>query len=202
MKIIVIGSGLLGISTAYFLSLHDHDITVIDRRQGPGLETSFANLGMLTPSHAAPWNSPGILEKILYWFGKEDSPFLLRPRAVLSLMGWGIGFIRNSNMDRYLINLHKNARLAYYSLAVLKDLRQQIKLHYDESTKGTLKIYRDENALDNSAEFSKLLRELEIRYKVLGSNEVPDVEPALSSIGSNIAGGIFYQDDESGDAFK
>ncbi len=85
---------------------------------------------------------------------------------------------------------------------MLKNLRQQIKLQYDKSTNGTLKIYRDKYAMDNSAEFSKLLRDLGIRYKVLGANEVADVEPALSSIGSNIAGGIFYQDDESGDAFK
>ena len=96
MKIIVVGAGLIGVSTAFFLNQQGHEVIVLDRKDGPGMDTSFANGGMLTPSQAEPWNHPGILWKVISWLGDEDSPFLLRPRVLFSILGWSINFIRNS----------------------------------------------------------------------------------------------------------
>ena len=157
MKIIIMGAGLLGVTTAYFLGRQGHEVIVLERQQGPALETSFANGGMITPSQADPWNKPGIFRKLLAWMGDEDAPFLLRANAVLPLLGWGISFIRNSGMQRYLLNMHKNAKLAAYSLNILKQLRQQHGMHYDETDKGTLKIYKDDKTWEWEIEENSIL---------------------------------------------
>jgi D-amino-acid dehydrogenase len=115
MKIVVVGAGLMGLSSAYYLSQQGHEVVVIDRQEGPAMETSFANAGMLHPSQANPWNQPGILLKVLKWMGKEDSPFLIRPGALLSLLGWGVGFIKHSSESHFRANLQKNAQLVHGS---------------------------------------------------------------------------------------
>lgn len=202
MKITIIGSGLLGITTAYFLSQQGQQVVVLDRQNGPGLETSYANGGMLTPSQAEPWNSPGILSKLIRWLGKENSPFLLRPKALFSSLGWGIDFIRNSTHKRFLSNLQKNARLASYSLQILRELRRQHHLVYDETSKGTIKIFDNEDHLQQVLELTHGYKQIGIPSQVLNPEEVLALEPALSAISEAIAGGIYYPDDEAGDAYK
>ncbi|MFQ5659965.1 MAG: D-amino acid dehydrogenase [Gammaproteobacteria bacterium] len=202
MKIMIIGSGLLGVSTAYFLSQQGHRVMVFDRQEGPGMETSFANGGMLTPSQAEPWNQPGILGKLLSWMGKENSPFLLRPTALFSLLGWGMAFMRHSSPARFRQNLRKNARLAAYSLQVLKDLRQRHTLSYEQACKGTAKVYATQKDLQQGEELSELAGETGSRFQMLDVAELIDLEPALSDVSYRLAGGIYYPDDESGDAHK
>jgi len=202
MKIIVIGSGLLGVSTAYFLSQAGHEVVVLDRQDEPGKETSFANAGMVTPSQAEPWNHPGILKHVLTWLGKEDSPFLVRPGAIFSLLGWGIGFIRNSSVKRFHRNMRKNATLANHSLKILRDLRESFSIDYDKGTRGTLKIFGDERNFNEAIELAKIYPELGIQYRVLQSHQILDVEPSLAGSDFPMVGAIYYAGDESGDAFK
>ena len=202
MKIIIMGAGLLGVTTAYFLGRQGHEVIVLERQQGPALETSFANGGMITPSQADPWNKPGIFRKLLAWMGDEDAPFLLRANAVLPLLGWGISFIRNSGMQRYLLNMQKNAKLAAYSLNILKQLRQQHDMHYDETDKGTLKIYKDDKSLQEGLQLSERFSDAGIQFKLLNGQEVLTLEPALNDVSDGIMGGIYYPDDEAGDAYE
>lgn len=202
MKIIVIGSGLIGVSTAYFLSQNDHDVHVFDRKEGAGMDTSFANGGMLTPSQAEPWNQPGIFWKALSWLGDENSPFLVRPGAVFSILGWSLGFIRNSSSRRFYANMHKNARLASYSIQTLREIRQKHDLHYDENTRGTLKIFTDQKSYDELIEHTRYYKELGIAFHALDEGEVFKLEPSLTALKSKIVGGIHYPGDESGDAHK
>jgi D-amino-acid dehydrogenase len=201
MKVLIIGGGLLGLSTAWNLRKHGADVTLVDRNEGVGRETSFANGAMLTPSMSDPWNAPGVLRKLIGWIGREDAPLLLRLHALPSLVGWGWLFVRNSSRERFLVNMRKNAALASYSVEVLRALRNDTGIDYEASTSGTLKVFRDRAALQPVAELAKMIADLGVRHHVLDRDGVVEKEPALASIAHDIAGGIHYGNDESGDAY-
>ena len=200
MRILVIGSGLLGTSTAWFLNQQGADVTVVDRAEAAGMETSFANAGMLTPSMADPWNSPGIFWQLLRWLGKEDSPMLVRPGEIPSLMAWGCRFLENSRPSRFGPNLLANLRLASYSLTVLRDLRTSLGLQYEQSTTGTMRVARDRNALRQVEKLAELLSARGVAHRILDKEAVVETEPALAPIAGKISCGIHYPDDESGNA--
>ena len=200
MRIVIVGAGLLGLSTAYFLSRDGHSVSVLERRADCALETSFANGGMLTPSQAEPWNSPGILLHLLRWLGREDAPVLLRPRVLASSAGWGIAFLRNSSVQRYLANTARNGRLALYSVQQLRQLRAELKLEYTAAQAGTMKVVRDRRALEAALQTSDVLRGLGLRQQVLDRDGMLALEPALEPVINDYHGGIHYPDDESGDA--
>ena len=200
MKVIVIGAGLLGSSSAYFLSTLGHEVVVLERQPGPGIETSYANAGMLTPSQAAPWNQPGMVRNLLRWIGREDSPILVRPGAVFSLLGWGSRFLLNSTLDRFRRNLKKNAALASYSLGLLQAFRDEYSVHYDATTCGTLKFFDNEQDFDHESRFNDLYRDAGIEFQLLDRRSVLQVEPALADISERIVAAIHYPGDESGDA--
>ena len=202
MRIVVIGAGLLGISSAYFLSQSDNEIIVIDRCSGAGLETSFANGGILHPSQPSPWNSPGILGNLIKWIGREDSPFLLRSSALFTLPGWGMTFLRQSTQNNFKNNQLKNVELARYSMQVLDELKNDTSILFDNSERGTLKLYRDQSEFDQVVIMSDSIQQAGIRLQILNADDVIGKEPALSEIHNAIVGGIFFPDDESGDAYK
>jgi len=200
MRIVVVGAGLLGLSAAFFLSRSGNPVTVLERRTGCGLETSFANGGMLTPSQAEPWNSPGILMHLLHWLGRDDAPVLLRPRMLFNSLGWGMAFLRNSSLQRYLANTARNGRLAQYSLRLLGQLRDALQLEFQSAQTGTMKIFRDPSALDDARVTSDVLQQLGLRQVVLDRDGLLNLEPALEPVIKDYHGGIHYPDDESGDA--
>ena len=141
--VVVIGAGLIGTTTAWYLAERGLNVTVVERRESPGLETSFANGGLLTPSEADPWNAPGTLGRMLHWLGREDSPLLLRPQALPGMLGWGLKFLRASRPAPHLRSTLATLRLALYSLSSLNELGQQLALIYDRLSNGTLKIFRE-----------------------------------------------------------
>jgi D-amino-acid dehydrogenase len=201
MRIAVIGAGLPGITTACFLAQAGHEVQVLDRRAGPGLETSFANGGMLTPSQAAPWNTPGIALQILRWIGREDSPFLLKLTQLPSLVGWGTAFLRHSAVQQFRSNQLKNAALALYSLQQLRNIREQLGIQYDQSTRGTMKIYRTAAALDEALAMLQASGMTPLSWQPLDQSGVIRQEPALSPVRDKLAGGIYFPQDEAGDAY-
>ena len=152
MKAVVVGSGLIGITSAYFLANRGWEVTVVDRRDGPGQETSFANGALLTPSMPEPWNAPGSWRVLLRSLGRTDSPLLLRVRAVPGLSGWGLGFLRNSSPARYERNTRRNSALALYSLAALQALRRDTGIEYGQAQVGTLRVFREAAALERAVE--------------------------------------------------
>ncbi|MGQ0585975.1 MAG: D-amino acid dehydrogenase [Gammaproteobacteria bacterium] len=200
MRAIVIGSGLLGVTSAWFLARAGCEVTVLERASGPAQGTSFANAGMLTPSMADPWNAPGILWHLLRWLGREDAPFLLRPRALPSMLGWGLSFLRHSSAAHQRASMDANLRLASYSLAVLRELRAALKLAYDESTLGTLKVFRDRAAFDAAADRTAQLAGMGLKVRAVTAAEAVVIEPALAPVADRLVGGVHCPADESGDA--
>jgi D-amino-acid dehydrogenase len=200
MRVLVIGSGLLGVSSAWFLARHGCDVTVVDRLAGPAQGTSFANAGMLTPSMADPWNSPGIFWHLVQWLGREDAPFLLRPRALPAMLGWGLSFVAHSTPARQRASMDANLKLAAYSLATLRELRAALPLAYDERMHGTIKVFRDRKSFDAAATRNAVLTQLGLDVRTLSAAEAVATEPALAPIREALVGAIFCPADESGDA--
>ena len=202
MRVIVIGAGLAGTTTAWYLCRSGAEVTVVDRAPGAAMETSFANAGMLTPSMADPWNAPGTFWHILRWIGREDAPMLLRPSALPGLAGWGVSFLRQSRPGSFRRNTVRNVRLALYSLSELRRLRDELELEYDGAARGTLRACRDRASLDRAASLAASLAEHGVAYRLLDADGVVAAEPALAPVSAKIVGGIHYHGDESGDAHR
>ncbi len=202
MRVVIIGSGLMGLTTAYFLSRAGAEVCVVERQDSAGRETSFANGGMLHASQANPWNAPGILWAAMRMFGREDSPLLIRKAALLRLLRWGTAFIRHSNPERYARNIARNADLARYSLSVMRELRESEALDYDCSERGTLTIYRTQREVDAAAQYAERFAAAGLAFNTVDRQGACEIEPALSAIANEISGATYYPADESGDSFK
>jgi len=202
MKIIVIGSGLMGVATAYYLSEQGHEVIVVDRQSGPAQETSFANAGVLHPSQASPWNHPGITWQILKWMGKENSPFLLRPSALPSLLSWGLTFLNHAKPENFQANLRVNTALANYNIECVEELQKNHPFGYSAKRLGSMKVLENNQDLENAKEQIALFQAMGIECQVLNQAEVFSKEPALVENGSKLVGGIFYPKDQTGDAHQ
>lgn len=202
MKIIVVGAGLIGLTTAYYLRKHGHEVTVLDRQAGPGLETSFANGALLTPSMSEPWNTPGSWRVLLGSLVRRDAALQLRLSALPGLAGWGIKFLRNSNPRRYSASTLSNLKLALYSLKVQQTIRQETGIDYGAAARGILKLFRSARALDNALTAADRLAREGLAFRRLSSAETVELEPALGPIADQLAGAIHYKADETGDAYQ
>ena len=203
MKVVVIGAGLIGLTAAYFLRKRGYDVAVVERQAGPGLETSFANGSLLTPSMPEPWNAPGCWRMLLASLSRSDAPLQLRVRSLPSLSGWGIQFLRNSGAERHRENTVRNVRLALHSLKVMASVRQDTHLDYGAIARGTLKLFRRSAALDEAvAAADRLLRPEGLRFRRLSREQTIALEPALEPIAEELVGAIHYLDDEAGDAYR
>jgi D-amino-acid dehydrogenase len=202
VKALIIGSGLIGTTSAYFLSRRGWEVTVLDRQAGPGQETSFANGSLLTPSMPEPWNAPGSWRVLLASIGRSDSALKLHLKALPHLAGWGSAFLRNSTAARYERNTIKNLKLALHSLEVLGRLRREVDIPYGGASPGTLRVFRDPAPLERAIAWAQSLRSEGLTYRRLTGSEVVAVEPALEPVGGQLAGGIHYPVDEIGNAYK
>ncbi len=202
MRIVVIGAGLLGLTTAWFLRRHGGEVLVIDRAPGPGRETSFANGGMLHASQANPWNEPGVLRHALQMLGKEDAALLFRLRALPGMLGWGMRFLHHSHPSRYVRNFEKNAQLARYSLSLMHELRTAIGADYEHAARGTLKLFRDRAGVDAAARLCERLAAWDIPFEIVDGAGAVRLESALAPIAERLAGGLYFPADESGDAYR
>lgn len=200
MRFIVVGCGLLGITTAYFLRERGHEVVVLDREKGPGLGTSFANGSILTPSMADPWNAPGCWRVLLASLGRSDAPMQLRLKALPGLIQWGLTFLRNSSPSAFEANTLKNLRLAQFSLEVMQALRERLPLKYRHAADGTLRIFRNRSALEKAAGTAREFQERGVHSRVLNVSELVALEPDLRPLAGSLAGAIHYSGDEVGDA--
>ena len=200
MSTIILGAGIIGTTTAYYLARAGEPVEVIDRCAGPGMETSFANGGLVTPSMSDPWAAPGMPRKILKWLGDDTAPFLLRLRAVPGLTGWGIKFLQNCNADRWRENMEIVLRVSSYSRDALAELTQETGIAYERNEGGTMRIFRDQASLDQALPVAAELASLGVPYSQLSRAQCTTLEPALEPIGSELTGGLHYPEDVSGDA--
>lgn len=202
MKVLVIGCGLIGITSAYFLRQRGHEVTVIDREEGAGLETSFANGALLTPSMAEPWNAPGCWRVLLASLIRSDAALQLRLRTLPTLANWGLGFLRNSRPTAFARNTLNNLRLALYSREEMHSLRRRTGIEYGRSARGTLRLFRDNADLDQAAAAANRWSSEGVIFRILSNAETLQFEPTLVPIAKQLAGAIHYETDETGDAYQ
>jgi D-amino-acid dehydrogenase len=200
MKVIVLGSGLLGVSSAYYLSQLGHNVTVVDRQATPAAETSFANGGQISVSHAEPWANPSAPLKVLKWLGQEDAPLLFRLRADMRQWLWGLQFLRECTPARTRHNIEQIVRLGTYSRSMLRELRASTGLNYDQRTQGILHFYTSAKEFDAALAPAEQMRELGCDRQVVSADEAVRLEPALASVRHMLAGATYTAEDESGDA--
>jgi D-amino-acid dehydrogenase len=202
MKVVVCGSGVIGVTSAYYLTTLGHEVVVVDRQPGPGLETSFANAGQVSWGYASPWAAPGIPLKALGWMLSGHSPLVIRPRFDPTMWRWLMSMLANCTAARYALNKERMLRLAMFSHTCLGELRRELGLTYDDRQLGTLQLFRDQKGLDGAAADSAILRRWNVPHKLLSPEECLKVEPGLSSVKDKIAGGLHLPGDETGDCFK
>lgn len=198
--VLVLGAGIIGTTTAYYLARRGFEVTVIEREAGVGLVTSFANGGLLVPSMADPWAAPGLVRKLLGWVGRKDSPFLVRPAAVPGLISWGARFLINCRAAAWRRNTATILRLAEYSHRALDELTRETGLDYDLAARGTLRLFRDPLSMAEARRNAALVGELGVTYRVLDAAGCAELEPALAPRKDLISGGVHFPDDRSGDA--
>jgi len=201
VKILILGSGVIGVSAAYFLSSRGHEVEVIDRQSESGRETSYANGGQLSFSHAEPWANPSTLPKAAQWMFKDDAPLVFRPRADLDMINWGLKFIMNCTAARTQKNSVSLLRLGLYSKKKLEQLRSYSGIKFDNRREGILHIFSKQKDFDHAGEQARFQEKLGCRADIVNTQKCIQLEPMLEHAGKPIVGGIFQPLDESGDAF-
>ncbi|MEO1964678.1 D-amino acid dehydrogenase [Hyphomonas sp.] len=202
MKIAILGGGVIGVTTAYYLARSGHEVTVVERREGPGRETSFANAGQVSAGYAAPWAAPGVPLKALKWLFQEHAPLVVRPQADLRMLVWLARMLANCTNSKYATNKARMVRLAEYSRDQLSALRAEVGLEYDQRTAGTLQLFRSQKQYDEAAKDIEVLQKWGVRYELLEKRACLSAEPGLAYSCADIVGGLRLPGDETGDCFK
>ncbi|MFT4193666.1 D-amino acid dehydrogenase, partial [Ottowia sp.] len=198
MKVIVLGGGVVGVTTAYYLARGGADVTVIERQGGAALETSFANAGQVSPGYSTPWAAPGIPLKALKWMLQRHAPLAIRADGSLFQLRWMAQMLRHCTGARYAVNKERMTRVAEYSRDCLRQLRADTGIAYDQRTLGTLQVFRTPRQLAAVQSDIAVLRECEVPFRELRADELPEVEPAVAHAGG-LLGGLHLPGDETGD---
>ncbi|MFZ2988392.1 D-amino acid dehydrogenase [Ideonella sp.] len=199
MKVIVMGAGVIGVSTAWYLSQAGHEVTVLERNAGAARETSFGNGGQISVSHAEPWANPSAPLKLLKWLGREDAPLLFRLRADPAQWRWGLKFLMECPAARSTRNMIQLLNLGTYSRDSLQALRAETGIEYDHLSKGILHYYTSAKEFELAVEPARIMRELGCEREVVSTAEVLRLEPAMAHIAPQLAGATYTSADESGD---
>jgi D-amino-acid dehydrogenase len=202
MHVVVLGAGVVGVATAWSLAADGHTVTVLERQAGPGLETSFANGGQISVSHAQPWATPAAPLKIMQWLGREDAPLLWRLRADPAQWAWGLRFLRECSSARTRANIRAIVGLGLESRAALQSLRRELVLDYDHLERGILHFYTDAREFEQALPQAALMRDFGCDRQPKTAAECLAIEPALANSSAPIVGGTYTAADESGDAHK
>ena len=201
MKVLILGSGVIGTTAAWYLSQAGHEVSVVDRQATPGMETSFANAGEVSPGYSAPWAGPGVPVKAIKWLLMRHSPLVIQPLLDPAMWRWGLSMLRNCTAGRYRVNKARMVRLAEYSRDCLQALRADTGIAYDERSQGTLQLFRTQAQLDGTAEDIEVLRQYGVPYEVLDMDGCLRHEPALAGVREKFVGGMRLPGDETGDCF-
>ncbi|MGV6818806.1 MAG: D-amino acid dehydrogenase [Thiotrichales bacterium] len=199
MKVVVLGGGVIGVSTAYFLAKAGHSVMVLERQPGVADETSFANAGEISPGYSAPWAGPGVPLKAIKWLLMEHSPLVIKLSPDFRMWRWLFMLLANCNQKRYHINKSRMLRIALYSQVVLADLLASESLAFDHRAKGTLQLFRSQKQLDSIGKDLQILEQFDTPYQVLDRQEVALCEPALKAVAEKYVGGLHLPGDETGD---
>ncbi|HKT65869.1 MAG TPA: D-amino acid dehydrogenase [Burkholderia sp.] len=199
MRVVILGSGVVGVASAYYLAHAGHEVTVIDREAGPALETSFANAGQISPGYAAPWAAPGVPLKAVKWMFEKHAPLAIRLDGTRFQLQWMWQMLRNCTAERYAVNKGRMVRLAEYSRDCLQALRADTGIQYEGRTGGTLQLFRTQQQLDGAAKDIAVLQEANVPFELLSPAELQHAEPALAAVSHKLTGGLRLPGDETGD---
>lgn len=202
MNILILGAGVVGVSSAWYLAKAGHTVTVIDRQPAAGLETSFANGSQISVSHAEPWANPHAPLQALTWLGREDAPLLIRPRWDPALLNWTLRFLRECTPGRTRDNIRNIVALALYSRSQLQALRAETAIDYDHLERGILHIYTDRREWAAAIDVAAQMREFGCDRRTVDVDECIAIEPALANARALLVGGDYTATDESGDAHR
>ena len=202
MRVLILGSGVIGTTVAYYLARAGHEVEVIDRQPGPGLETSYANAGEVSPGYSAPWAGPGVPLKAIQWMLMHHSPLVIKPMLDPAMWRWGLSMLRNCTEARYRVNKGRMVRLAEYSRDCLKELRAEIGIQYDDREQGTLQLFRTQKQLDGTAKDIEILKQYNVPFQLLDRPGYLKYEPALADVQDKFIGALRLPGDETGDCFK
>lgn len=199
MRVVVLGSGVVGVTTAYYLARAGHEVTVVDRETGPALETSFANAGQISPGYAAPWAAPGVPVKAVKWMFQKHAPLAIRLDGTQFQLRWMWQMLQNCTAERYAVNKGRMVRLAEYSRDCLQALRADTGIQYEGRTGGTLQVFRTQQQLDGAQKDIAVLKDANVPYELLSPTELARAEPALAAVSHKLTGGLRLPGDETGD---
>lgn len=199
MKVIVLGAGVIGTTTAYYLAQAGAEVTVIDRQPCVANETSFANAGQVSPGYSTPWAAPGIPLKAVKWMFQRHAPLAIRLDGSLWQLKWMASMLQECNAARYEINKERMTRIAEYSRDCLRALRAETDIQYEQRTGGTLQLFRTQAQLDAVQRDIKVLKECGVPYALLNREQLTGVEPGLMHAKELLAGGLRLPNDETGD---
>lgn len=199
MRVVVLGSGVVGVTSAYYLARAGHEVTVVDREAGPALETSFANAGQISPGYAAPWAAPGVPLKAVKWMFQKHAPLAIRLDGTQSQLRWMWQMLQNCTAERYAVNKGRMVRLAEYSRDCLQALRADTGIQYEGRTGGTLQVFRTQQQLDGAQKDIAVLKDANVPYELLSPTELARAEPALAAVSHKLTGGLRLPGDETGD---
>lgn len=199
MRVVVLGSGVVGVASAWYLRQAGHDVTVLDREAGPALETSAANAGQISPGYAAPWAAPGVPLKAIKWMFQRHAPLAISLDGTRFQLKWMLQMLRNCDMQHYQQNKGRMVRLAEYSRDCLKALRHRTGIQYEGRQGGTLQLFRTAQQFENAAKDIAVLEEAGVPYQLLEASQLGQVEPALAAVAHKLTGGLRLPNDETGD---
>lgn len=199
MKIVILGSGVIGVTSAYYLAKAGHEVTVIERHDAAALDTSFANAGQVSPGYASPWAAPGIPLKAMRWMFAKNSPLTIRPDWSFAQIKWMLAMLKNCDEARYQRNKLRMVRLAEYSRECLIKLREDTNIAYEGRQKGTTQVFRSSTQLEAADKDIQVLKSLGVPYELLNGQELLKAEPALINSRVPLAGGLRLPNDETGD---
>lgn len=202
MRVVVLGAGVIGVSTAWYLRKAGCEVTVLERQPAAALETSFANGAQISVSHAEPWANPRALRLLLKWLGREDAPLLFRLRPEWRQWFWGLAFLYECWPARVRRNVQNIVALATYSRRQLQQLRHQLGIEYDQLTRGILHFYLDEEEFQHAQQLAVLMREFGCDRRTISVDEAVTIEPALALMRGQMVGADYTAEDESGDIFQ
>ena len=201
MHIVILGSGVIGTTAAYYLAKSGHQVTVIDRQEGPGLETSYANAGEISPGYSSPWAGPGVPLKAIKWMLMQHSPLVIRPMLDWKMWRWGLMMLRNCTDLRYRVNKSRMVPIAEYSRDCMKALRAETGIEYDDRAQGTLQLFRTQQQLDDTAKDIEVLKQYDVPFELLDRDGFVRHEPALALTRDKFVGALRLPNDETGDCF-
>ncbi len=199
MRVLVLGAGVVGVTTAYYLAQQGYDVVVVDRQPSVANETSFANAGQISPGYASPWAAPGIPLKALQWMMREHSPFSLRLTTDPFQYQWMLQMLRNCTAARYAVNKERMVRMAEYSRDCLDALRADTGIEYEGRQLGTTQLFRTQQQFDAAANDIAVLERSGVPYQLLESRDIASVEPALAAVSDTLTGALHLPNDQTGD---